>query len=823
MFLEENPSIVKTTFILSPTLQYTFDVNHTVTICTLKKLIAAAARLRKNSFRLFSNQKEYTYYTKENIGMLFPNQQHIIFTIQHSEVEDIDDLSNSTIKVRISSYCNEHETKYLNYYCFTCNTSLCSLCILDPRHKGHDYKEKCDYFQSSKFLVDAAFKQNKNLNFDSDPKKLFNINDLSQFKAHLKNVLFKTLYDMLMNIETKLNEIIDFYNSTSKISCENLQDNYREIKRFCVKGLEQLKERIEIRNILIDENVFLTFHNKYKELASKQEKRIEVQVQQFKELCNVIANPIKTFVNNTYDEIFQVLNKKLNMKEYDNLKRDIKANMITEISESEVIKDIVGENEKKTKTKRPYSTMVQNITESIQNHAEELRRKSDPKLNELLNESNHLNVSSHSIRSSHSNHMQRASIESDKKVNDINMHKVDNPFLINANTNVNVNANNNNNNNITSFKKQQNVYTNPTNPFIGQQQQQQLQLQQQHQHQHQRQRQPLQNNVNPINQLPINNHNHNVYVNKNVNQITTPISMPPTTTQLSTNKVEKNINIQTIKDEKQKQTQIELPHILAPIRQTNEIKILYLDHSTQNKKITFPVFLHPPYFLEKSAHCNYEGKLYISGGIENSQSEKPSSSLLKYDLSNDSLIKLSNLITPRFNHTMKTFGNYIYAVGGRNNKSCERYVVSLNKWERMPDMNYEREKPILEVHEGYLYAFFGKNGNTYSENVERIQLNNPTAKWEEVTFKNEDNLSLKMYGCATFLKENDLFFFGGNVNNENVATICCFDFENMSLVAFEDNLEFKQTFTESQLYLFGNCWAQLSDNYIPVIIDIFEN
>ena len=38
------------------------------------------------------------------------------------------------------------------------------------------------------------------------------------------------------------------------------------------------------------------------------------------------------------------------MKEYDNLKRDIKANMITEISESEVIKDIVGENEKKTKT-----------------------------------------------------------------------------------------------------------------------------------------------------------------------------------------------------------------------------------------------------------------------------------------------------------------------------------------------------------------------------------------------------------------------------------------------------------------------------------------
>ena len=301
--------------------------------------------------------------------------------------------------------------------------------------------------------------------------------------------------------------------------------------------------------------------------------------------------------------------------------------------------------------------------------------------------------------------------------------------------------------------------------------------------------------------------------------------MPSTT--LSTNmnnKVDKNINIQTIKDDnKPKQTQIELPHILAPIRQTNEIKILYLDHSTQTKKITFPVFLSPAYFLEKSAHCNYEGKLYISGGIEIKNSEIPSPSLLKYDLSNDSLIKLSNLITPRFNHTMKTHGNYIYVVGGRNNKSCERYVVSLNKWERMPDLNYEREKPMLEVHEGYLYAFFGKNGNGHTESVERIQLNNPTAKWEEVEIQNEDNLCLKMYGCATFLKENDLFFFGGNVNNENVVTICCLDLETMSLVSFEDNLEFKQTFTESQLYLFGNCWAQLSDNYIPVIIDIFEN
>ena len=56
MFLEEeNPTIRQTIFIINSQLSYQFDVNQTIQLHQLKKMIAAAARLRKNSFSLYSD------------------------------------------------------------------------------------------------------------------------------------------------------------------------------------------------------------------------------------------------------------------------------------------------------------------------------------------------------------------------------------------------------------------------------------------------------------------------------------------------------------------------------------------------------------------------------------------------------------------------------------------------------------------------------------------------------------------------------------------------------------------------------------------------
>ena len=332
MFLDDNPSIRHTIFILSETLQYVFDVNQTITIHTLKKLLASAARLRKNSPRIFSNNNEYTHLNDIDIQTLFPTQQTIIFTIHQIELPT-SPSSSSVIKVKLRNYCNEHELKYLNYYCFTCNKSICSLCASTPFHRDHHLKEKYDYFQSSSYLISSAFKQHYTLS------QLF-VSSYSKYE--MKRVSFQNIYDVLNGIEQKLNEVIYMYNSITKMSIDAVERNRKEIKQHCIKGLELLKEKIEIRNILIDDEVFLLFHNKYINLSRQQGMKLDKQIKMVDDLKNVVGKSVNEFVKKVYDDIYDMLNRVLNMNEIDELKKSIKTKMVRNVNEKEIISDIIG-------------------------------------------------------------------------------------------------------------------------------------------------------------------------------------------------------------------------------------------------------------------------------------------------------------------------------------------------------------------------------------------------------------------------------------------------------------------------------------------------
>ena len=57
---------------------------------------------------------------------------------------------------------------------------------------------------------------------------------------------------------------------------------------------------------------------------------------------------------------------------------------------------------------------------------------------------------------------------------------------------------------------------------------------------------------------------------------------------------------------------------------------------------------------------------------------------------------------------------YLYAIGGRTNdstrtKTCERYNIALNKWEKIANLNHARSKCALafSIAEQAIYAFFG--------------------------------------------------------------------------------------------------------------------
>ena len=155
----EIPKIRQTLFIIDHNRQYLFDVNQNITIKKLKRMIVAAADLNRVGLRIFHEGKEYTDFDDSSLDQLFPDLDRVEFYIQYSydKIEDLEEI----IDLRLKQHCPIHTEKYPNFYCFTCGKSVCSNCFGSGDHQNHDIKEKYDYLQESRNLVEILFKDLK--------------------------------------------------------------------------------------------------------------------------------------------------------------------------------------------------------------------------------------------------------------------------------------------------------------------------------------------------------------------------------------------------------------------------------------------------------------------------------------------------------------------------------------------------------------------------------------------------------------------------------------------------------------------------------------
>ena len=85
--------------IIDKNTTYKFDLNQSITIKGLKKMIGAAANLGKNSLRLYHRGRDYTYQDDASIIDLFPDLELIDFTI--SMLYDEDDETARSLKLKL--------------------------------------------------------------------------------------------------------------------------------------------------------------------------------------------------------------------------------------------------------------------------------------------------------------------------------------------------------------------------------------------------------------------------------------------------------------------------------------------------------------------------------------------------------------------------------------------------------------------------------------------------------------------------------------------------------------------------------------------------
>ena len=333
------PKIVKTIFILDKNRRYSFDVNQNITIRLLKKMIDAAANLNRAHLRVFHEGTEYTSYDESSLDNLFPDLNVIIFTLTVSfdSLEVYDDLISLKLN---KEYCPLHFSKYPYFYCYTCGKSICFECVSSEAHKGHDYKEKYDYLQSGEKLVNEIF-NNLNENFSENKDGGLYL----ELKEKIKIKFFSKLKKMVEEIEKKLVDVLDEFINRNKKNIEIVKNNMISLKRNCGEGLDELKEKICIEDMMLDEEIFLTFDKKFKDIKNEKDRIIKdmEEYKQFKQQLKIISDAVEKI----YNEIYSFLDKYLTSDIYNKIIKEIEKIDILPINKKDIFYHILSDVKKK--------------------------------------------------------------------------------------------------------------------------------------------------------------------------------------------------------------------------------------------------------------------------------------------------------------------------------------------------------------------------------------------------------------------------------------------------------------------------------------------
>ncbi len=862
------PTICKAKFILPNNRFYTLDFDHNIQMNELKLVIQKAAHLKRNNFRIFSEGKEYTQYNSEIFSSFFPNKDLVIFNLEL--IED-DESSESELLLQINSPCNIHSDKFLLYYCFTCNTSICNDCFNFGSHKNHIILDKCFYLLPSKYLVEKMF-----ANWSQNPYEDIKIStDLSQLKNNLNSVLFKELFDMLKKIQDKCNMLIDEYNKVNESSLGNIRNSVRDIKLSCIKALDGLKDDLNIKNMVNNQEIFVEFDKAYKDLAKLQNEKYKKNMENFDELNKKISILVDNLIKQIYSTIYKTLNEMSKDSQFENIKTQINMKLIKPHEEEEIINKIninkkkrnsfninsnnfvkvIAANVQKKLNSDPSKDKINNIQniksinpfiiqeDKSQNQNNKTTITNNNKINfgynnitipnnlpnsldkitfgvnqgqKNISEKNKINVSESEPFSSAQIERQKLSIDMNQNVNNYNTD------LLNKKNKISfLNSNKieppfiNNINNISSISNINNSSDISNLNLINQ-----------------TQPQIYKTIVTNTNIISNNDNNNGASINQiqhqhQYNGITSPTPEIISNDYKIINNTENDLSIDVRKYFKSK-------YILSPIPQTNSIKILTSNNLEESTiPVKFPEnFGFNTFFLD-CAHCNCQLNkcLYVTGGIESTSENNRSNVLLCIDITqNDELKvkKLANMNFARCAHTMISEGKYIYVLGGEDLNSVERYDIENDIWEILPSMICKRMYPILHIKNGYLYAFFGKYKNgDYPCSIERLNINNNDdnikPSWEMVIFSNPKNLDIRIYGSALLEYSGMLYFFGGKINETTSNKIYFYNFETRIIEKEDTEVLWYEYFRENKLYPINERVVQCSDNkYFGVYITIQE-
>lgn len=363
---------------------YSIDVDELTTFYEFKKILSSAAHLIKNSFNVYHEGQEYTNdYDDNSIKQLFPGLETIYLKITINK--EINQYENEliSIKLNINLPCEKHKEKYKMIYCFTCNKSICRDCLTyTQEHIDHKLEEKADYLAPAQLLINNIF---KNAYIYKADIRLSKYMDCLTFRSNLKDNIFNSLRQLINNLETKFNTCLEFFSSNEDLTEKNLNNNIDLLKKYCIEYFIKLKNDINYKNIIIDDEIFLTIYNKLKEINNFKTEYLEMNKQKYEKL-NTLLSPFINQINAISEELKYTFELYLNKDIYDNFKNLIKDNTV-DLIKKETINDLMFNNltvQKKSVSHKSYISINSNKNKNKKNYF----ISPDKKLNKQIIEKN---------------------------------------------------------------------------------------------------------------------------------------------------------------------------------------------------------------------------------------------------------------------------------------------------------------------------------------------------------------------------------------------------------------------------------------------------
>ena len=331
---EDNVKIKKIITTIDDGKSYSIDVDETTTFHEFKKILVGAAHLLKNCFRIYhgNTDKEYTNdYDDMTIKEIFSDLDPVPLRI--ISFQDLDELEKELISVsfNINVPCKAHIGKYKMLYCFTCSESICTDC-LQKDHKGHRIQEKADYLAPAQLIMNTIFSDSSLYKADSRLSKYF---DCTTFRSNLKINIFDNLRKLINDLELKFSSCLEFFSISEDETERNTNENLELLKKYCVEYFIKLKNDINTKGIIIDDQIFLSLYYKLKEIEKFKKEYFEENKQKYEKLNTLLAPFIKQ-VEKISEEIKIVFDTYLNKDLYETFKNSIQENIVEQIQKDQV-------------------------------------------------------------------------------------------------------------------------------------------------------------------------------------------------------------------------------------------------------------------------------------------------------------------------------------------------------------------------------------------------------------------------------------------------------------------------------------------------------